>query len=211
MYRMRTRIFRLALLVSSPMALLALRSCQQGAAQLFDPCLQRAATSGALPNSYSMQAEIGTGGPCRSHIEVTTETREHAIARLLIVPGGILLAVALMAAGAARLKSNLMIAASLLMCLESIPLLFSFSPLALATSGAFVVLARSAAPIRGRIKIFTILLGMFAAILAAIAGATASIAVRTAPGNSAGLVIPLSQMIPALFVSVAAWWPSGRN
>jgi cytochrome c biogenesis factor len=68
---------------------------------------------------------------------------------MLMVPGGILAGLALGILGTARSRAGLVVAGAAVVFVESVPLMFSFAPLAVLTSGAFLLLARKASPISG--------------------------------------------------------------
>ena len=99
-----------------------------------DPCIQWGVDgwSGQLPSS----------GPCRDHVEGTSETKIGAMTRLFLVHGGIILASVFGIIGALRRIPVLSFMAGVLFLLEAIPLVFSFAPLMFVASALFFSIAR---------------------------------------------------------------------
>jgi hypothetical protein len=139
---MRVGATALAVVVSLPLGLVAVRAVAITAGQFFDPCFQW----GNGGNSFS--GTIRPGDPCRAQ-SGTSETKTQAVVRMLIVPGGILAGLALGILGVARGRAGPAVAGAVVVFLESAPLMFSFGPFAVLTSGAFLLLARPGGRMRG--------------------------------------------------------------
>jgi hypothetical protein len=138
---MRTGMVVLAVVASLPMGLLAIRAITITAAEASNPCFEwgsgsQTSSSGAI--SYSLRPN----DPCANGRGGTSETKTHAIMRLLIVSGGILLAVSLGIAGSVLSRRGLLVLGAVMMFLEAVPLIFSVAPVAVLTSGAFLLAAR---------------------------------------------------------------------
>jgi hypothetical protein len=153
----------------------------------------------------SFSGTIRPGDPCKAQ-SGTSETKAQAAARMLIVPGGILAGLALGILGAARGRAGLAVGGAVVVFLESVPLIFSFGPLAVLTSGAFLLLARNAGPLRGAARIVARVLGAVSAIM----GLNA-LRLVAAMVNEPGWIMLLLQMTFLFFVSGAAWWPDVRR
>ena len=91
---MRVGTMVLAGMVSLPLGLVAVRAVAITASQFFDPCFQW-----GIGNSSS--GTIRRDDPCRSR-SGSSETKTQAVARMLIVPGGILAGLA----GASEINAN---------------------------------------------------------------------------------------------------------
>src|SRR6185437_8027589 len=147
----------LAVVVSLPMGLVAVRAVAITAGQFFDPCFQ-------WGTGNSGSATIRRDDPCRSR-SGTSETKTQAVARMMMVPGGILAGLALGIIGAARGRAGLAVAGAAVALVESAPLMFSVGPFAVLTSGAFLLLARNAGPLRGAARIAARVLGVVSALM----------------------------------------------
>ena len=196
---MRVWATALAVFVSLPLGLVAIGAVASTAGQFSDPCFQW----GHGGNSFS--GTIRGDDPCRSR-SGTSETKAQAVARILIVPGGILIGLALGIFGAARGRVGLAVGGAVVVFLESIPLMFSFGPLAVLTSGAFLLLARNVGPLRGAVRITARVLGVVSAIM----GLNALRLVAPMV-NEPGWIMLLLQTAFLFFVAGAAWWPDVRR
>lgn len=194
------RAIVLAVTVSLPLGLVALRAVAITASQFFDPCFQR-----GIDNSFS--GTIRRDDPCRAR-SGTSETKAQAVARMMIVPGGILAGLALGILGAARSRPGPAVAGAVVVFLEAFPLLFSFAPLAVLTSGVFLLLARSTGRLGGGTKTLVRVVGAVSAIMAL---NNARMIVTTVTDFEPGWVMLLLQTTFLSFVAGAAWWPDSRR
>jgi len=197
---MRVGTMLLAGMVSLPLGLVAVRAVAITASQFFDPCFQW-----GIGNSSS--DTIRRDDPCRSR-SGTSETKTQAVARMLIVPGGILAGLALGILGAARSRPGLAVAGAVVVFLEAFPLVFSFAPLAVLTSGVFLLLARNTGRLGGGTKTLVRVVGAVSAIMA-LNGAR--MIVPTVTDLGPGWVMLLLQTAFLFFVAGAAWWPDSRR
>lgn len=129
----------LAMLVSLPMGLVAARAVAYDLHEFADPCLQWGVGSNGSVTLGSVS--VRPNDPCARRISQTSETRTRALITVLIVPGGIIVAIGLGLVGAASSRPTLMLVGACLMFLEAFPLVFSFAPVALLTAGALALLA----------------------------------------------------------------------
>jgi len=196
---MRVGAMVVAVMVSLPLGLVAIGAVASTARQFFDPCFQW----GNGGNSFS--GTIRPGDPCRAQ-SGTSESKTQAVARMLIVPGGILIGLALGIFGAARGWAGLAVGGAVVVFLESVPLMFSFGPLAVLTSGAFLLLARNVGPLRGAARVTARVLGVVSAIM----GLNALRLVAPMV-NEPGWIMLLLQTAFLFFVAGAAWWPDVRR
>ena len=139
---MRGRAITFALVAAIPTGLLAVTSIIRTMRDFADPCLQwgvpqQGAVSLALPREGK--------GPCAQRVAGTSETKVAAVTRLVLVPGGMLIGVALGILGAFRSRPLLSGFAAGILLLESAALIFSVAPLTLLASGIFLLSARAAA------------------------------------------------------------------
>ena len=195
---MRVGTTVLAAIISLPLGLVAVRAVAITVGQFSDPCFQ-------WNTGNSGSATIRSDDPCRSR-SGTSETQTQAVARMLIVPGGILAGLALGIIGTARSRAGLAVAGAVVVFVEAVPLLFSFAPLAVLTSGVFLLLARSAGPSSGAARIAARVLGVVSAIMGLNALRVAAPMV-----NEPGWIVLLLQMAFLFFVAGAAWWPESRR
>jgi len=121
-----------AAMVSLIMGLLAVRAISITASELADPCWEWGPSSMAQPHYLSPK------GPCR-HMGASGETKTRAVVRAIIVPGGILVGIALGAVGAMRPKPAFAFSGAALMFVESPLLLWSFWPLTVFLGIAFLL------------------------------------------------------------------------
>jgi hypothetical protein len=192
-----------AVVVSLPLGLVAARAVAITAGQFFDPCFQWGNGNSA---SGTISGTIRRDDPCRSR-SGASETKTEAIARMLIVPGGILAGLALGILGVARGRAGLAVGGAVVVFLESVPLMFSFGPFAVLTSGAFLLLGRNAGPWNRATRITARALGVVSAIM----GLNAlRFVAPTVTGFEPGWIMLLFQMAFLFFVSGAAWWPARR-
>ena len=199
---MRVGAMVLAVMVSLPLGLVAVRAVAITAEQFFDPCFQ---WGNGNSSSGTISGTIRSDDPCRSR-SGTSETQTQAGARMMVVPGGVLVGLALGIAGAARSRAGLAVAGAVVVFLEAVPLMFSFAPLAVLTSGVFLLLARNAGPLSGAARIVARVLGVVSAIMGL------NVLRLAAPMvNQPGWIMLLLQMAFLFFVAGAAWWPESRR
>jgi len=91
---------------------------------------------------------------------------------------------------------------------EAFPLVFSFAPLAVLTSGVFLLLARNTGRLGGGTKTLVRVVGAVSAIMA-LNGAR--MIVPTVTDFEPGWVMLLLQTAFLFFVAGAAWWPDSRR
>lgn len=153
---MRTGAITFSLVASIPVALVAFASLVQWVPRFFDPCFEwgtARAGAGSTPGvrSGQMGSALSTAsGPrpssgqnsCGRRLSVTSETRAQAGTRLLIVPGGLLIASALGILGAMRSVPLLTIAGSAILALESIATIFTLAPITLLAALMLALAAR---------------------------------------------------------------------
>lgn len=121
-----------AALASLIMGLVAVNAISTTASELADPCWEWGPSS--MPHPHHMSP----GGPCR-HMGASSETRNGAVVRTIVVPGGILLGIALGAVGMLRSKPAFAFSGAALMFVESPLLLWSFWPLTVLLGIAFLL------------------------------------------------------------------------
>ena len=195
---MRVGATVLAVMVSLPLGLVAVRAVAITVGQFFDPCFQ-------WNTGNSGSATIRSDDPCRSR-SGTSETQTQAAAGMLMVPGGVLVGLALGIIAAARGRAGLAVAGAVVVFVEAVPLMFSFAPLAVLTSGVFLLLARNAGPSSGAARIVARILGVVSAIMGL------NVLRLAAPMvNQPGWIMLLLQMAFLFFVAGAAWWPESRR
>ncbi len=137
---MRAKPILLAVLASLPLGLVAVSAVVQEVRDLWDPCLHWGQSSDW---GYGTIAPFSarSSDPCATHVSGTSQTRAGAIMRTLLVPGGILAAIALGVLGATRSRQRLVVTGACLMLVEAVPLIFSVAPLALLAGGVFLWVA----------------------------------------------------------------------
>ena len=142
---MRVKPILVAVLASLPVGLLAMRAIVMEVRDLSDPCLQWGQSSDW---GYGTIAPFSarSSDPCAPRVSGTSETKAGAIVRTLLVPGGILAAIALGVLGAARSRPKLVVIGGCLMLVEAAPLIFSVAPLALLAGGVFLWVANRLQP-----------------------------------------------------------------
>ncbi len=147
-------------LISLPMTVIAVRSIAIGFHRMTDPCIHWGnghSSSGSLTVAAKIvpvepRTKVHSGivffppdknvnDPCAGHIGYVGGTKIREALIMLIVPGGVILAIGLGLAGAGFARSNFLVAGGAVMLLETFPTIFSVAPLALLTGGAFLVLA----------------------------------------------------------------------
>jgi hypothetical protein len=122
-----------------------------------------------------------------------------ALVFLVLVQGGILIAIALGVMGAVWKRPGISVLGTGLMFLEAVPLIFSFAWLAALCSGLFLLAARDTAPIRGASLVGARVIGSLAGLWA-LAGVPSLI--RAQP-------LFLVFLEAALWgVAVVGWWPA---
>jgi len=126
----RTGIWAAAL-AALPILSVAIASMAYGEAQLINPCV---GWGGNPPASATAKAA------CKAYM-VVSRTKAQAVLSAAGVQGVILLAASLGVWGTVRLRQRAVVCAGLLMLLETIPTLFSFSPLALFAGIGLLVVA----------------------------------------------------------------------
>ena len=141
---MRTKQLLVAVLASLPIGVVAMRGVVLEVRDLLDPCRHWAES----PSSSSFMILSPRGGPCYTGISGTSETKTGAIIRTLLVPGGILAAIALGVLGTARSRPGLVGIGAGLMLVEAVPLIFSVAPLAVLTGCVFLWVANRLKPAR---------------------------------------------------------------
>jgi hypothetical protein len=120
-----------AAVASLIMGLVAVRAISITVSELADPCWEWGASS-------RVHLHLPSGGPCRQ-IGGTSETKTRAVARTIVVPGGILLGIALGAVGVMRSKPAFAFSGAALMFVESPLLLFSLWPVTVFLGIAFLL------------------------------------------------------------------------
>lgn len=199
---MRRRAVLVSLIAALPAGLVAAVSLARAVPDFFDPCFQWATgssteTEGMVTHTFS--GALAPGGPCRS-IRASSETKLHALARLTLVPGGILAAVTLAGFGAVRSRSMFSVLAALLILLESVPLIFSFAPVSVFACGGFLLAARYTTVLRGPAKALAQITGSLAAV-------AAFFCLRSVLflGGAPPLLLALICLL--ILVAVIGWWP----
>ena len=129
---MRSPMLIAAAVASLIMGLLAVRAISITVSELADPCWEWGASSTAHLHYLS------AGGPCRQ-IGASSETKNRAVVRTIIVPGGILVGIALGAVGVMRSKPAFAFSGAALMFVESPLLLFSLWPVTVFLGIAFLL------------------------------------------------------------------------
>lgn len=120
-----------ATLAALPISLVAIASMAYCGAQLINPCV---GWGGRPPTRVTAEST------CKAYT-VDSRTRGQAALSAAGVQGVILLAAALAVWGTVRLRQRAVVCGGLLMLLETIPTLFSFSPLALFAGIGLLVVA----------------------------------------------------------------------
>ena len=173
----------MALVSAAPPGALAIRAIAQTVPQFFEPCFEWGGTSVTSPSC---------GG--------TSETKQHAIVRLLLFPGGMLFGVALGVYATARLSSGIAVAAAVVMYAASLPFALTFAILSAFPSAAMLLVARFAGPPRGATKVTMRVLGAVAGLMGL---DWIWIGTRAGVPLLLGIVVLLHAAIAA-----AAWWPA---
>lgn len=122
-----------------------------------------------------------------------------ALVFLVVVQGGILIAIALGVMGAVLARPGLSVAGAGLMFLEGAPLIFSFAWLAVLVSGLFLLAARDTTPIRGAALVGARVLGSVAGLWA-LAGVPSLL--RAQPLFYVFLEVALCGVV------AVGWWPA---
>ena len=153
---MRRRALILAFVASVPIAFVAFVSLIQWIPRFSDPCFEwGTARRGDLSTHNVRKGQLGSavlppGGlpirqaqnPCANRISATSETRAQAAKRLIIVPGGLLVASALGLFGVLRSIPLLTAIGSAILVLESIAAIFTLAPLLLTAAILLLLAAR---------------------------------------------------------------------
>jgi hypothetical protein len=131
------KMWKTGLLIAVAMAslitgLVAVRAISITESELADPCWEWGPSSMAHPHYSS------AGGPCQ-HVGANGETKTRAVVRTIIVPGGILVGLALGAVGVMRSKPAFAFSGAALMFVESPLLLWSFWPVTVFLGIAFLL------------------------------------------------------------------------
>jgi hypothetical protein len=116
-------------IVSAPVAAVAVWSITHTVSQMFDPCVRW--EPGASSRSGSMSASIGPNDVCRS-VTMNGESKLRAVTTTALVPGVLLLSTLLAITGAARAHRWLVFVAAVLMLAET-PVVFTIAPLTFIT------------------------------------------------------------------------------
>jgi len=142
---MRVKPILVAVLASLPIGLIAMRAIVMEVRELSDPCVQWGQGSDW---GYGRIAPLSarSSDPCSTRVSGTSETKQGSIIRALLVPGGILAAIALGILGAARSQQRVAGIGAVLMLVEAVPLIFSVAPLAVLTGGVFLWVAARQQP-----------------------------------------------------------------
>ncbi|MBZ5724825.1 MAG: hypothetical protein LAP87_07490 [Acidobacteriia bacterium] len=139
---MRSIVLAVAAAGSLILGVVAVHAIAVTVSELVDPCWQW-----GVPSSGTLS--LPAGGPCR-HTGASGETRTHAVVKLLVCPGGILLAIALAVMGEIRYRAALTWSGAALMFLESPLLWFTIWPVSVFTGTAFLLLGVYRSPARLR-------------------------------------------------------------
>jgi hypothetical protein len=122
-------ILILAVIVSAPVAAIAVWSITHTVSQMFDPCVRW--EPGASSRSGSMSASIGPNDVCRS-VTMNGESKLRAVTTAALVPGVVLLSTLLATIGVALRRGWLILVAAVLMLAET-PVVFTIAPLTFIT------------------------------------------------------------------------------
>ena len=123
-------------LVSLPIAFIAITSLTSQVGNFFDPCMKWGLSAGG-------SVALIPGGPCSTGAQATSETVFGAALRLVLIHGGILLAAGLGILGVFRSRPTLVIVGSIILFGESVPLVFDgLFVITLLTAGFFLWTAR---------------------------------------------------------------------
>jgi len=198
---MRGVVILLALISSVPPVLLAVNAIARTIPEFFDPCFEWGAGSNTSRTVSAQDpcATTGRGG--------TSETRQQALGRLLLIPGGILAGSALGIFGAARRRSVFAVLGAVLMYLASLPFALTFASIAAFTSGTFLLVARSTGPLLGVPKAIVRVLGAVAVMMAL---SWIRVAI-VATGHGEGQFLLFAVIGFQVFVAVAGWWPYSQS
>ena len=139
----RTGTILLATLVSLPLTVVAVRALAIDLRNFSDPCFHWGVGSEGH-FSGSLEASVRLDDPCARRYSSTSEAKKQALIRLLIVPGGILAAVAFAMLGAVRSRPVFAVVGACLMLLEAVPTIFSVAPIAVLTGLAYLLVAKKA-------------------------------------------------------------------
>lgn len=178
-----------ALLAALPPILIVGWSLTRTLPQLSDPCFQWGL-------SQSVNGYVSPNGPCRA-LEGSTETKPHAVVRLVLVHGGILVATVLGVLGALLARPLISVLGAGLIFLESIPLIFSFAWLTVFVSGLFLLAARENALVHRGARVGMRLIGSLAALAALLC----------LPALSTAALFLLFLLSALAFTAVVALWP----
>lgn len=182
-----------ALLGALMCGMLAAWSLARALPQFSDPCHRWGV-------SFSAGAELNIppGGPCRA-ISVTSETKAQAVARLVAINGGLLVAAFLGVLGIALARPRAAVLAAALLLLLSFPLAFSVAWVTALSAGLFLAAAREIAHFEGTAEPAARLVGLLAALAA----------VMFIPAVLAGVLFGLFSFAALAFAAAAGWWPAG--
>jgi hypothetical protein len=197
---MRAGVLLLALIASVPPVLLAVNAIATTVPQFFDPCFEWGTGSGRSRTLVRDDpcAATGRGG--------TSETKRQAVTRLLLIPGGLLVASALGILGAVLRRPLVAVLGAVVIYAASLPFMLTLASVAAFTSGAFLLVARFTSPLSGAPKVIVRALGAVAAMFAL---SWIQAAIRPTVNREA-LLFLFAVVGFHLFVAVAAWWPYSR-
>src|SRR5271157_5753168 len=157
---MRALATLVAIVASLPPIALAVIIVVNTVPQFSNPCFEWASPS-AISHTTGPDdpcAAAGRGG--------TSETKLQALMRLLIIPGGVMVASVLAIWGVLGHRSGLVVLGAVLMFFESLPWLLTMASVAGLTTGAFLLVARACAPLERLPKVVARVLGILAAAFA---------------------------------------------
>ena len=129
-------ILILAVIVSAPVAAVAVWSVTRTVSQMLDPCVR---WEPGASGSGSMSASIGPNDVCRS-VTMNGESKLRAVTTAALVPGVLLLSTLLATTGVARARRWLIFVAAGLMLAET-PVVFTIAPLTLITGLLYLFFA----------------------------------------------------------------------
>jgi hypothetical protein len=144
---MRLGAVLLAAVASVPLGLVAIRAFAIEVSNFRDPCFHWGDGSGTTSSgSFRSSLRLHPGDPCATRSEFTSETKTGSVIRVLIVPGGVLAAIAFGILGAVRTRPLFAVVGACLMFAEAIPI-FSLAPVAVLTGGVYLFVAKRVRPV----------------------------------------------------------------
>jgi hypothetical protein len=139
--KMRMGTLLLAALACLPLGVVAIGAFLSEVSHFRDPCFQWGEDGANSSGGFLSSARLRPVHPCATRSAGTNETKTGSVIRVMIVPGGILAAIAFGILGAARARPRLAVAGACLMLVEAVPLMFSIAPLAMVAAAALLVVA----------------------------------------------------------------------